>query len=77
VTAANARELGLNARLRHDKGTDSLSRTGSIWAVAARPGTSLDALDEEGGWTQLEADPRFRAWTDDYTNLLAVLRWRR
>jgi len=28
-------------------------------------------------WTALEPLPRFRVWTDDYSNVVSVFRWRR
>jgi spermidine synthase len=37
----------------------------------------LSALAHVEGWRVLRAEPGFRAWTDDYTSLLGVLRVRR
>jgi hypothetical protein len=49
----------------------------STWVALAHteaPLMLLEALRPEAGWRRLEPRPRFRAWTDDYTNLLRVLR---
>jgi hypothetical protein len=73
VIAANARDLGLAARIRRDKGTKEVSRTASIWVAVGRDQALMRMLDESREWMELEARSRFRTWTDDYTNLLAVL----
>jgi hypothetical protein len=78
VVAAAAADLGLPARHRV-KGTTKEDRPkgyfGSSWAAIARDRLALAPLPVT--WLQLEARPGFRVWTDDYSNVISVFRWRR
>jgi spermidine synthase len=49
---------------------------GSDWAVLSRDGAQLEGLRSEGWRVPRAAEPPVRLWTDDYSNVLAVLRWR-
>lgn len=74
VVAANANALGMTARMRRDtRVTSDPARTASSWVAVARNTAALELLDRKRGWVELEDRPGFRTWTDDYTNLLAVL----
>jgi hypothetical protein len=50
----------------------------SIWVVMARNGNDLDALAADRSrayrWEPLEGQPGARLWTDDYSNLLGVVK---
>lgn len=48
--------------------------TASQWAVLAPSAGTLEPLRSEPGWRDPTIDPDFRLWTDDYSNLLSVLR---
>ncbi|HEU4828526.1 MAG TPA: fused MFS/spermidine synthase [Gemmatimonadales bacterium] len=78
VVAAAADDLGLPARHRV-KGTAEDDRPkgyfGSSWAALARDTLPLAPLPPT--WTPLEAPEGLRGWTDDYSNVLSVFRWRR
>jgi hypothetical protein len=78
VVAASARDAGLAARIREDGGEAAgVTRSASVWVALAHTETPLmllEALRPDAGWRRLEPRPRFRTWTDDYTNLLRVLR---
>jgi hypothetical protein len=76
VLAAAARDLKLAARCRIDNVDQEVSvRTGrinSVWVVLARAESDLRGLDARG-WRPLRPPPpRFRTWTDDFSNLLSV-----
>jgi hypothetical protein len=43
----------------------------SKWAVMARDPATLDRL----GWSDCRREPGARTWTDDFSNVLATLRW--
>ena len=45
----------------------------SRWAVMARTQADLDSLSRTGKWEILEADPRIKVWTDDYSSILPIL----
>lgn len=75
VLAALARDAGLVA-LR-GRGT-SLGPDGPIpttWVVLARRAEDLRGLDAEPRWRPLRAGTT-SAWTDDFSNVLGVIRWR-
>lgn len=74
VVASNAAFVALHAWVRDDRGGGDLSHNASQWAVMTATAARLDALRDVAGWNPLEPEPRFRPWTDDYTNLISVLR---
>jgi hypothetical protein len=49
--------------------------TPSEWVVLAREHEDLGALGTDSRWGRIE-EPAARVWTDDYSNLLALFRWR-
>jgi spermidine synthase len=74
VLAAIARDTGAIALERVGSVTPSQARVGlrpSDWVVLARDTTARRGLS---GWQQLAASSGRRAWTDDYSNVLSVLK---
>lgn len=55
-------------------------KLGSRWVVMARSGADLSHLaagaDSLASWKPLAGQPGASVWTDDYSNLLSVIRWR-
>ena len=49
---------------------------GSRWIVLAKKPSTLSELLQQYGWTPLPPEPAARVWTDDYTDLLGVLKWK-
>jgi hypothetical protein len=78
VVAANVHNLGLAALVRDDPGEQGgYARASSTWVAIGRTGDALTLLEAVEGWRELRQEAGFRAWTDDHSNLLAVLRFRR
>jgi spermidine synthase len=50
--------------------------TSSSWVAVARDAAALGTLAGAPGWRPLARAPGGRAWTDDYTDVLAAVRWR-
>ena len=50
------------------------SKSQSIHIVAARRIENLGALPSMPGWTRISRPESFRVWTDDYSNLLSILK---
>jgi hypothetical protein len=48
----------------------------SSWVAVARGARALGTLASAPGWRPLAAPAGGRAWTDDYTDVLAAVRWR-
>ena len=74
VLAANAKAAGLFARIRTDYPNTTQINDGkqtSTWAILANePGTLAPFAD----WDPLTTTEQIRPWTDDYANILSVLR---
>jgi hypothetical protein len=51
-------------------------RTPSHWVVLARREEDLGALRDDRRWHALPPRPDRRLWTDDFSNILEVIRWR-
>jgi hypothetical protein len=51
-------------------------RTPSHWVVLARRPEELGALREDARWRSLSPRPDRRLWTDDFSNILEVIKWR-
>jgi len=51
-------------------------RTPSHWVVLARRSEDLGALRGDPRWRALPPRPDRRLWTDDFSNILEVIRWR-
>lgn len=47
----------------------------SEWAVMARQSPALDALAQYDRWRRVEGRAQSPVWTDDFSNILRVLRW--
>ena len=74
VIARLARERGLTALSRLDKGVDSKNGfEASEWVVMARRPERLQKLAADTRWVSLRADAR-AAWTDDFSNIWTELR---
>ena len=60
---------------RRERVTSWSGWTPSDWVVLAREHDDLGTLTTDGRWGRIE-EPAARVWTDDYSNLLALFRWR-
>lgn len=78
VVAGAAADLGMVGVVRGDDAivaAQTPGRDASEWVVVARDVESLGSLAVDLGWRPLtELDPVL--WTDDYSDLVSVLRWR-
>jgi len=79
VLASIAGELSLAAAVRFDSDTKtkahkSENKLPSEWVVLARRKAALGSIAPDRRWQWLTADPNRRTWTDDYSNVLGVLR---
>jgi hypothetical protein len=78
VLAAQARDLGLVGLVQEDGASEEEARRGkspSTWVVLARRPADLAGLANSPRWRPLTGRPGDRAWTDDYSNVLGVMRW--
>ncbi|MFH1267014.1 MAG: hypothetical protein ABIK89_14905 [Planctomycetota bacterium] len=48
----------------------------SSWVVMTRRPENLGTISDEPKWEPLPAHPEAPLWSDDFSNILAVLTWR-
>jgi spermidine synthase len=75
VVARLAREHGAHVVLIADKGKDDEDKTTSDWVLVSRSKSALEAGAITARAPQgIEDQPGWRAWTDDYSNLVQILK---
>ncbi|HEX8162545.1 MAG TPA: fused MFS/spermidine synthase [Pyrinomonadaceae bacterium] len=75
VVADLALSRGL-AALSSDDNTRNPDKEPSHWIAVARDAQDLAPLAAAGQWQPLPGDPARRVWTDDYSNIVGILKWR-
>jgi len=80
VFANLARNAGLVCLVRDDTavppGQLALGKSPSVWLVMSRHPDELAPLPRDPRWHPGRTDDRRSIWTDDYSSLLSVFRWR-
>lgn len=75
-----ARDAHLVCRVRDDtdlpEAVRALGKAPSVWLVMGRTADDLGVLTGNSRWIPARADDRLAVWTDDYSSLLSVFRWR-
>lgn len=75
-----AQDAELHALLRRDSVTHEEAGRGkwtSHWVVMARNQAILDAVTDTTHWERLYGDPSMNIWTDDYSSILSVIRYKK
>jgi hypothetical protein len=76
VLADLAKRSGAMSMSFADGEHDPLSgKDPSEWVVMAQQSPAFDSLAENPRWRRLEGSSDSHAWTDDFSNILRVLRW--
>lgn len=78
VVANLARDAGIVAYLQKDSGSGGCGedqRMASEWILIAREKEDLGVLAYNQNWEKLEADPKQKVWTDDYSNVFSIIDW--
>jgi len=74
-----AKSLGLACKVNHDIQVPREERiegkSPSEWLVMARKPENLGNLQEDPNWLDVPADPSEPIWTDDFSNIISVMRW--
>jgi hypothetical protein len=76
LVSAVATDAGLAAIYRSDRDDLSPEKSGSDYVLVARRMSELDGVASKFGWTKLAAETEIPPWTDDYSNMLPLLKWR-
>lgn len=77
LVSALVSDAGLVAYSRIDEAgeLEAQGKTRSNYVVAARNLDDLDGIVHSRGWKRVVRPENFRSWTDDYSNLLSLIRW--
>jgi hypothetical protein len=77
---AQAHDAGLMCLMADDTGVSQAQidagKLPSKWLVMARERTDLGTLATDPRWILVNAPPGTQVWTDDYSNLLRVIKWK-
>jgi SAM-dependent methyltransferase len=76
LVSALVTDAGLPALVRSDDDSDQAGKARSIFIIAALNAESIAPLKQKWGWIEVFRPEGFAPWTDDYSNLLGLLRWR-
>ena len=80
VLGSLARDAGLVALARHEASVNPTERSQgklpSRWVVMARDAARLASLAADSRWVPVGSEPGIPPWTDSYSALLPVFRWR-
>jgi hypothetical protein len=80
VLGLGANDLKMVTRVRDDimpsEEEKATGRMSSSWVIIARTDADLGPMATGSGWKRLPAiHPKFRMWTDDYSNILSVFQF--
>jgi protein-L-isoaspartate O-methyltransferase len=68
-------DASLEGLVRYDNDEEAPGKTSSDYVVAARRPESLGSLEQNENWTHVEKPAGILPWTDDYSNMLKIVRW--
>lgn len=75
LISAVVTDANLEALVRHDDAQQNDLKARSHFIVAARNPGALGELERDGNWEKVKKPDAVAPWTDDYSNMLAILRW--
>jgi SAM-dependent methyltransferase len=76
LISAVVTDAGLQALVRHDDEQQPPLKARSHYIVAAANFGALGSLAEDQNWLRIRKPEGIQPWTDDYSNMLTILRWR-
>ena len=76
LVSALVTDAKLPSLVRSDDDDSEIGKARSIFIVAALKAESIAPLKEKWDWIEVFRPDGFVPWTDDYSNLLGILRWR-
>ena len=68
-------DASLQGLVRYDDDEEAPGKTSSDYVVAARLPEDFGSLEKSEGWTHIEKPANIQPWTDDYSNMLKIIRW--
>jgi SAM-dependent methyltransferase len=76
LISAVVTDAGLEARVRHDEELQAPLKARSHYIVAGRNPDALGWLKWDNNWLTVRRPEGIAPWTDDYSNMVEILRWR-
>jgi len=76
LVSALVTDAKLPSLVRSDDDDSASGKARSTYIVAALNADSIASLEEKWNWVSVLRPDGFAPWTDDYSNLLGILRWR-
>jgi SAM-dependent methyltransferase len=76
LVSAVVSDASLEALIRHDEDLGPHLKARSHFVVAARTAEALGSLEHDENWVKVQKPDRIQPWTDDYSNMLQIIRWR-
>ena len=67
---------GLKGLVRYDDDEEPTGKASSDYVVAARNSEDFGLLNDDENWTAVEKPAGIQPWTDDYSNMMAIVRWK-
>jgi SAM-dependent methyltransferase len=74
LISAAVKDASLEARIRHDEDQQAPLKARSHYVVAGKTGDALGWLRWDENWVNVQKPEGIDAWTDDYSNMLEILR---
>jgi len=75
LVSAVSVDAGLQGLVRYDDDETATGKTSSDYVVAARHKDDFGELNENENWTEMVKPAGIQAWTDDYSNMMTIIRW--
>jgi hypothetical protein len=69
-------DAGMQGMVRYDDDEEPTGKTSSDYVVAARHMEDFGKLVDDENWTEVEKPKGIQPWTDDYSNMLSIVRWK-
>jgi SAM-dependent methyltransferase len=76
LVSAAVIDASLVGIVRYDNNEEHHLKTSSDYVVAGRTVEALGLLGHNSGWSRVVMPEGIQPWTDDYSNMLEILRWR-
>jgi hypothetical protein len=68
-------DSGLQGLARYDDDEEPKGKAASDYVVAARHPEDFGSLQDDMNWSAIENPAHIQPWTDDYSNMLSIVRW--
>jgi hypothetical protein len=76
LVSAVVLDAGLEGLVRYDDDEEAPGKASSDYVVAARQADDFGFLQDDMNWSDVEKPASIQPWTDDYSNMLTIVRWK-